>query len=70
MAIGLLSHLLLTSSISGGDCDTWGLLVVSTGVAGLVLDPWYHLQHCPCLVQLLKKWQVGKLTSMGEEALD
>lgn len=42
MAISLLSHLLLTSSISAGGCDMWGLLVASTGLAGLVLDPWYH----------------------------
>lgn len=30
-------HLLLTSSISAGGCDMWGLLVASTGLAGLVL---------------------------------
>lgn len=38
MAIGLLNHLLLTNSVSAGGCDTWGLLVASTGLAGLVLD--------------------------------
>lgn len=36
----LLSHLLLSSSISAGGCDMWGLLVASTGLAGLVLDLW------------------------------
>lgn len=36
----LLSHLLLSSSVSAGDCDMWGLLVASTELAGLVLDLW------------------------------
>lgn len=36
----LLSHLLLSSSVSAGGCDMWRLLVASTGLAGLVLHLW------------------------------
>lgn len=43
----LLSHPLLSSSISAGGCDMWGLLVASTGLAGLVLDLW-EVQLCYC----------------------
>lgn len=43
----LLRHLLLSSSVSAGGCNMWGLLVASAGLAGLVLDLWeVQLSYC------------------------